>query len=110
MNTEGAIVQTIPFKMDTPSRGYSTSITTLYVDWVALTGDDTGSATIDSYNLQWDNGSSGTTWTELTGDGTEYSYSTLTSGIFTDGVTAGTHYYMRVRAHNAHGWSEWSDT
>lgn len=37
-----------------------------------------------------------------------HSYSTLLTGDFSDEVTPGTQYKMRVRAHNVHGWSEWS--
>jgi hypothetical protein len=92
--------------METPTRGYSTSISSLYIDWIALTGDDTGSAEIDSYNLQWDNGTGGITWSDLIGADP---YSTATSGIFTENVVEATYYQVRVRAHNAHGWSEWSD-
>ena len=88
-NIDGAIIQIIPFKMQIPTRGYSTSITTLYIDWLALTGDDTGSAAIDSYNLVWDAGTDGVTFSDLIGADP---YSTATSGIFTDNVVAGTYY------------------
>jgi len=34
-----------------PTRGINTSVETLEVNWLALSGDDTGSTEIDSYNL-----------------------------------------------------------
>jgi hypothetical protein len=104
-NTSGGIIQTIPYQMEVPIRGYDTSFTTLFIDWIALTGDKTGSATIDSYNLQWYDGNLIPVWTDLTGLS---SYSTATTGQFSAGVVAGTIYQVRVRAHNVHGWSDFS--
>jgi hypothetical protein len=37
--------------MAAPTRGTDTSVTILQVNWIALFGDNTGSAVIDSYNL-----------------------------------------------------------
>jgi len=108
MNIEGGHIQTIPLKMKAPTRGTATSVTNLQVNWVALTGDSTGSAIIDSYNLQWDKGTNAATWFDLSGDGVNFVYSTQLTGDFTSEVVPGTQYKMRVRAHNAHGWSDWS--
>lgn len=51
MNLEGGRIQTIPKQMLAPTRGINTSVETLEVNWLALSGDDTGSTEIDSYNL-----------------------------------------------------------
>lgn len=53
--------------MTVPTRNYDTSISLLYIDWVDLTDNDTGSAVIDSYNLQWDNGTDEFEWSDLIG-------------------------------------------
>lgn len=76
--------------------------------WSALIGDNTGSSTVLSYNLQWDSGSNAAIWTDLIG--TSDNPSLATSYLFSDGVYAGTTYKMRIRALNIHGWSDWSDT
>jgi Fibronectin type III domain len=94
--------------MQQPTRGPLTSINSLQINWVALQGDLTGSSLIDSYNLQWDNGTNSVTWTDLSGDGIISSFSTLTTLQITNGVVAGTTYNIRVRARNALGWSVWS--
>lgn len=107
-NTFGAIIQNVPSQMQQPTRGPLTSINSLQINWVALQGDLTGSALIDSYNLQWDNGTNSVTWTDLSGDGIISSFSTLTTLQITNGVVAGTTYNIRVRARNALGWSVWS--
>lgn len=76
--------------------------------WFELTGDNTGSSPVLSYNLQWDAGTNAATWTDLIGDGVVSPYSTATAYLFSDNVFAGTTYKMRIRAYNIHGWSEWS--
>ena len=86
-NTVGATVRTIPILMNTPSRGTSTTISQIQVNWLPLSATaDMGGSTILSYHLQWDagSGSSGTTtWYDLIGlsaDSTALTY-TVTSGI-----------------------------
>ena len=51
-----------------------TSTTTAYitVTWLALTQPANGMTAVLSYNLQWDAGSSGTLWSELAGESTDY--------------------------------------
>lgn len=105
-NTFGAIIQTIPYQMEKPTRNYETWTNLLWVDWVALSGDSTGSAEIDSYNLQWDAGTDGASWSDLIGFDP---FEVTLSGQFTDGVVEGTYYQMRVRAHNVHGWGPFSE-
>lgn len=93
--------------MQVPTRGTATTVNSLVVNWQSLEGDETGSSPIDSYNLQWDKNTNAVEWWDLTGDG-DLPYSTLLTGTFTEEVVPGTQYKMRVRAHNVHGWSEWS--
>jgi len=66
-NTTGGSIQTEPAKMIAPTRGILTSTSKIYVDWLALVGDSTGSSAIDSYHLQWDKGSDEATWYSLVG-------------------------------------------
>lgn len=65
INIEGGFIQTIPHQMQAPSRNSATNVNTLVVDWIALEGDDTGSSTIDSYNLQWDKNTNAVEWEDL---------------------------------------------
>lgn len=92
--------------MASPSRGSSTTITQIQVDWVALSNvADYGGSPILSYHLQWDAGSNGITFTDLTGLSTE---STATTYIVTSGITGGTDYQFKVRAKNLYGWGDYS--
>jgi hypothetical protein len=49
-NSAGATIQTEPEQVAVPTRG-ATTLTSIVVNWVALTGDSPGGATIDSYEL-----------------------------------------------------------
>lgn len=85
-NTAGELVQTKPVQMSAPTRGSGTNTNTIVVNWVALTGDNTGGASIASYNLQWDNGSDGANWYELVGITSNVTALTYTKST---GVTPG---------------------
>lgn len=80
-----------------------TTIAMLVVDWIAPVSD--GSSTVLSYNLQWDQGTQGTQWANLTGH-------TIDSILFkyqiTSNVYAGDFYQIRVRAKNVWGWGQFS--
>jgi hypothetical protein len=105
VNLAGALVQTEPSAMSAPTSGPATSTTQLVVDFTALTGDQaTGGAAIDSYNLQWDQGTG--TWVDLVGQ--DGAYQLLTTYSVSSGVAGGEDYRFRVRAHNAHGWGPFS--
>lgn len=93
--------------MATPTRGAATSSTIVQVDWVALTASLNGDSTITSYHLQWDAGTSGSTWTNLVGLSPS---STATTYTLTTGITAGSSYMFKVRARNAFGWGSYSST
>lgn len=95
--------------MEAPTRNYDTSKNALVVDWVALLGDDTGSAAILSYHVQWDNGSDKLSWSDVLGDGVSNPFTTQVSATFIADVVPGTFYNLRVRAYNVHGWGQWSE-
>jgi hypothetical protein len=76
--------------MSTPTRGAASGTTQIEVDWLALSSaPSNGGSTITSYNLQWDAGTSGSTWSNLNG----YSPSSLSlSYIVTTGLASGNSY------------------
>ena len=85
--------------MVTPTMG-ATSLTSIVVDWIALTGNDPRGSAIDKYELSY-----GTT----TGGSTFPSVNELTLLTYTlSGATPGEWYRFRVRAHNVHGWGPYS--
>ena len=57
-----------------------------------------------SYELDWDAGFSQNVWIDLVG----YSSAFLGLTHTETNVTPGTTYYLRLRAQNLHGWSDWS--
>jgi hypothetical protein len=101
-NTVGAAITTIPGQMAAPVRDdASTTTAQIKVDWAALTAPATGMLSILSYNLQWDAGTSGASWTELIGESAD---STATTFTVSSGVVPGQTYQFQVRARNALGW------
>ena len=68
-NTVGAQIETVPFKLDAPTRDPTTTTFQIVVDWLPPSND--GYSEIISYNLQWDSGTDGATWTNLIGYNTE---------------------------------------
>jgi hypothetical protein len=87
--------------------GSATSTTQISVEFTALTtATQYGGASVDSYHLQWDSGTSGGTWTDLIGQ--DGSYQLLTTHTVT-GVAGGGAYRFKVRAHNLHDWGAFSD-
>jgi hypothetical protein len=59
LTTLGALIQVKPIKMATPTRNSQTTIEKLVVDWLALDVPDSGYATVNSFNLEWDAGTDG---------------------------------------------------
>jgi hypothetical protein len=53
--------------MQSPIRDENTNEDEVHLYWTSVTGSNTGGASIDSYNLQWDNNSNGATWYDLKG-------------------------------------------
>lgn len=82
---------------------------TISLKWTALvTAFETGGESILSYNLEWDEGTSGATWSDVQGQETIPSLAT-SALITTNHLVFGTQYQFRVRALNIHGWSVRSD-
>lgn len=75
--------------------------TSALISWGAPS--DNGGAAVDEYQLQVDTGSgfSSPVWSN-TFNGTGNASQNVT------GLSANTHYYARVRAHNSAGWGDWS--
>lgn len=73
-----------------------------------LNGVQTGGSTILSLQLQWDEGTSGATWSTVLGYSPYTTTSTYT--ITGDRVISGRMYKFRYRAANIHGWGPYSDT
>jgi Fibronectin type III domain len=104
-------VQTVPTKMTTPFRNPLTTpvVTQIDVEWNALSDPANGGSAITSYFLEWDAGTTGTTWSEVVGLSP---LSTLTKYSVTggsSGLTIGASYQFRVTARNKHGWGTVSD-
>lgn len=99
-------LETVPVTMGAVSSGSSTDDTQIEVSWSALSTDaDTGGSAITSYQIQWDSGTAGVTYTTLQGLSP---YSTLTSYTVNSGLTGGQDYKFRVRARNLYGWGPYS--
>jgi hypothetical protein len=105
-NTSGAKVRTIATTMHAPVRDASSSDTQIVLTWSTLTGDaDTGGATILSYGLEWDagttGGAGGQVWSYLSGHTVR---SLTTTFTISSGLTAGQAYLFRLKAENVYGW------
>lgn len=61
----------------------------------------TGGSYIDSYEIQYDKGTSGNIMYSLAGGDTTYS---LDTSIIVTGLSSSTNYLFRVRAHSEMGW------
>mmetsp|Transcript_9442 Transcript_9442/g.8981 ORF Transcript_9442/g.8981 Transcript_9442/m.8981 type:complete len:609 (+) Transcript_9442:2746-4572(+) len=95
-NTDGATAAQAPNAPAAPTSGSATSSSQIQVDWVDLTGTDTGGSAITSYALYWDNNSG--TADILLADSLILTY-TVT------GLTAGNTYKFLVKAKNLYGTS-----
>lgn len=90
----------------TPSNGEAPSAGTITTDGATITWSvpsDDGGAAVDNYEVQISTGSgfgSGVVVDHTMG-GTGRSYTTTA-------LSANTHYYVRVRAHNSAGWGDWT--
>ena len=91
--------------MNAPYRDSTTTSQQLVIDWDALINPSNGGATIETYNLQWDSGTSGFLWSDLSGISP---LSTALTYTRTTGVSAGSIYNFKVRAKNIHGWGPFS--
>jgi hypothetical protein len=91
--------------MSAVTRGSNTDKDKIEVEWSALSGSASGGSAILSYNLQWDSGTGGSTWTDLTTLSPAYTAVTFS---LTTGVTTGSSYKFRVRAYNRWGYGSYS--
>lgn len=106
-NTAGAIIVTVPHKMANVARDDSQTTTSyITVSWTALSEPENGMSTVLSYALEWDGGSSGSMFSELVGESTNYLLTTFTVST---GVSPGGTYQFKVRARNGLGWGDYSD-
>ena len=84
-------VKTEPAQMAAVDRESTTTTTQIAVSWTTLiNAEDTGGSSITSYELEWDSGTVGTTWTTIYSNGQDSSHTQ------TDGVVSGTRYQFRV--------------
>lgn len=75
--------------------------------WAALaTTVEIGGTVITSYEVSWDAGTGGSSWTALRG----YSSPDTSTTFTTTSVTAGDAYQFRLRAQNALGWGAYGPT
>jgi len=68
VNSVGALIEVIPKKMAAPTSGSTTLENQINVEWLALTGTNTGGKAITSYNLMWDKATNGVSWYNVVGD------------------------------------------
>ena len=83
-----------------------TSDILLQTTWASLENPENGGALILSYHLQYDDSSSGKTWTDLTGYPVDDV--SLSFGV-TNSIEKGKIYLFRYRARNVHGWGPFSE-
>lgn len=109
VSASAALVEVVPHKpTSSPSRDYTlSSDTLLQVDFNELNSPENGGAMVTSYNLQYDDASKGTAWTDLTGVLADEV--TLSFGVTTS-IQVGKTYLFRYRAKNIHGWGPFSDS
>jgi hypothetical protein len=94
----GITVQTVPDQMVAPTRVSSTSTSIIVVAWTALTFVDLattpndGGVPITSYLLEWDAGTSGSTWSSLIGSSPDSLALTYSATGGSSGLTAGAIY------------------
>lgn len=95
INSIGGQIQTEPAQVTQPERGDQTSYNQVHIIWTGLVGDETGGSPITSYYLQWDSGTAGVTWLDLSG---LTSPNLLTQFIVDTDINAGQEYRFRVKA------------
>lgn len=98
-------VQVVPYTPSSPIRDSTTSSTQLVVNWAQISSPQNGGSAITSYNLQFDQGTAGTSWTDLIGNPTD---SLALTHTVTGAIEAGRTYYFRLRVKNLQGWSSYS--
>jgi hypothetical protein len=98
-------VATEPDQMTIPVNGPLTDEYRIDISWSPMSSPANGDSAITSYDLQYDNATSGFIWYSIIGlspDSLALSYRVTT------GVVPGRTYRFRVRARNAFGWGDLS--
>ena len=89
-NTAGALIETEPNAMASPTSGSSTDTSRIELNWGLLSTPQNGYSPVTTYALQWDTGLGDTyPWVDLVGVTSDY---LLSSYTVTDGITAGSSY------------------
>ena len=79
--------------MNPPKRDTATNDKQITLFWSPISSDqDTGGSAILSYGLEWDNGSSGNTWSAIMG----YALTELGTNFIVSSVTPGKVYSFRM--------------
>jgi len=101
------LAQVVPHKPPTiPTRGTGTDTTQIVVDWDSLVDPENGGSAIIAYQLQWDAGTGGASFTDLIGEAAGFTGTTHTQDT---SILAGQEYQLIYRAKNKYGWGEWSE-
>jgi titin len=110
-NTAGALIETVPSAPPVaPLRNPLTTMSSLTVDYYALTGSAIGGTPVLSMELQWNQGDTTATWVALVGDSVDSLQTQFT--VYDAGnpslVQSGQYYSFRYRAKNRQGWGDFS--
>lgn len=92
--------------MNQPTRDASTNPEQVVINWIPLTAPLNGDSEILGYNVQWDAGTSGMTWSDVSLPVQSY---TGTQISVVDNVMQGESYQFKVRARNIYGFGAFSD-
>lgn len=103
-NAAGILVQTAPDQMTSPTRVSTSTAARFDLSWTALTSPATGGSSILSYQLEWDSGTNGVTWSTIVGLSPFTTATTFSVTGSSSGLTAGQSYGFRVSAYNIFGW------
>ena len=95
-----------PYKMSSPTRDDQTNPEQVVINWIALDAPENGDSQVLGYNVQWDKGTSGVTWSDVSLPVQSYTGTQLS---VVDGVEQGESYMFKVRAKNIYGFGEFSD-
>jgi hypothetical protein len=105
-NAAGALIETEPTAMASPTSGSSTDTSRIELNWALLASPHDGYSPVTTYALQWDAGLGDTyPWVDLVGVTSDY---LLSSYTVTAGITAGSSYRFQIRAVNFWGAGAYS--
>lgn len=102
INTDSAVVMTVPEKPALPTRVSSTT-STITIDFDGFTSANNGGSSITSIILYWDQGSG--TFVELVGETSD----SLVTRFTVTGLTVGSNYSFKYAGKNIFGTGDFSD-